>query len=121
MAVSLADWRERFPDFDLEASDDRIVVLLDEATRRGYQGWPEADVDSAIGYLVAHWLTVAIEHPGSDGRGIGVASERLGDASVSYDLGADLHSHVGPFSRTYYGLRYLEYLKKWQYPNAIVV
>ena len=102
-------FRVRFPEFDEPTyPDERVQLFIDDATTLVNPKCP--NVDLMISYLTAHLLTMATLTAGGDTSTFkGVASESVGDVSVSYSSGSG--DAEDDFYKTSYGQRYLDLRK----------
>jgi len=102
------NFKVRFPEFN-SVDDDRIQLFIDDATATVNANCPNSDL--MITYLTAHLLTVGTQSTDGDASTIkGVASESVGDVSVSYG-GASGDNPNDNFYSTNYGQRYLDLRK----------
>lgn len=112
---SVKDIKERFPEF-VSVSDARIGFVIEEAKRTIDVSWADADYGAAFRFLVAHRLVKegVLNPTGSPpaaltGGGM-IASESMGDASISYhrNSSSSISMAVNDLASTIYGQRYLE-------------
>jgi len=111
MATTTPDnFRVRFPEFSDTGTypDVRIELFIDDATTLVNTKCPNSDL--MISYLTAHLLTIATQTKAGDTSTVkGVASESVGDVSVSY--GTSSGTPEDEFYKTLYGQRYLDLRK----------
>jgi len=111
MSCTPTDFRTRFTEFsdDIQYPDARIQLFIDDATATVNAKCPNSNL--MICYLTAHLLVVGTQSAsGDDGTIKPVASESVGDVSVSYG-GARGDNPRDNFYSTIYGQRFLD-LKK---------
>ena len=113
------NFRVRFPEFDEPTyPDERVQLFIDDATALVNPKCP--NVDLMISYLTAHLLTMGtltahlltmgtLTAGGNTSTFKGVASESVGDVSVSYSSGSG--DAEDDFYKTSYGQRYLDLRK----------
>jgi hypothetical protein len=122
-----AELKAKFPAFAAVA-DLTVTMFIEEATRSIDESWLAGDQKNAIMYLACHLMFTngvlnAGTPPGGGGAGAAIASESIGDASVSYVTGQLLKgggSLDDDFRTTVWGRRYLKLLKLNQ-PGVEVV
>lgn len=113
---TVADFRDRFPEFDPDTfPDKKVSVLLGEAARSVDKEWIEADYQPAILYLTAHLLETFELYSASYGMG-GIPKQiSFGNRSITFDTsaltgGSNQASYEYDF--TIYGQMYLRLLHR---------
>ena len=103
--VTPADIKLRFPEFTL-IDDARIQLFIDDAILCVNSKCHNADI--TIAYLTAHYLSLATNTDSGNANSVGqVASESVGDVSVSYGISSSTNDGNDYFKSTQYGQRYL--------------
>ena len=104
------DFRLRFPEFDEPTYPDaRVQLFIEDATATVNTNCPNSDL--MICYLTAHLLKVGTQSADGDSGTIkSVASESVGDVSMSYG-GASGDNPSDNFYGTIYGQRFLDLRK----------
>lgn len=116
MTVTIASFRENFPEFADTAkySDTQVTFWLGYATRLLYSvdRWSDM-LDDGIQLVMAHQLTLAARNAaaavagGAPGAVQGAAaSKAVGGVSVSYDTTAGLLQDGGYWNLTTYGIQF---------------
>lgn len=107
----------RFPEFAAE-TDASVAFAIEEATRGFNSDKWGTTMNLALSNLVAHFLSVAIER--RDGGGQVLASERIGEISMTYQTVTKQSADPSDYSTTPYGSRYLNLAKmKFAGPRVI--
>jgi len=103
------NFKVRFPEFN-SVDDARIELFIEDATTTVNANCPNSDL--MITYLTAHLLTVGTQSTDGDSSTIkGVASESVGDVSVSYANTSRTNPNDDFYTGTTYGVRYLDLRK----------
>ena len=110
MACTPADFRLRFPEFDEPTYPDaRVELFIADAVATVNAKCPNFDL--MVCYLTAHLLTIGTQSAnGNTSTTKAVASESVGDVSVSYG-GASGDDSNDNFYSTNYGQRFLDLRK----------
>lgn len=106
MAITPADIKLRFPEFD-SVIDGRIQLFIDDATATVNPNCSNADL--MIAYLTAHLLFISDKTDSGSGGNISpVISESVGDVSRSFGVSANNSNSDAYYNSTSYGQRYLD-------------
>jgi hypothetical protein len=106
MAVTPADFKERFPEFD-SVSDTRVQLFLDDAALELDEGrWGDL-YDKGLSYLTAHLLYIGEQSSAGAGEGSGpLTSKSVGDVSLSFGANLAADTDAASFNATSYGQEY---------------
>lgn len=124
MAVTLAGFRARFPEF-ATAADATVLLCLDDAALEVAAGAWGTLYERGSYYHAAHFLALRIAAttgaiPGGGVPG-DVASRAVGDVSVSFVRSAPGSASDSSFIRTAYGTEYLRMLRRAGHGAVLVV
>jgi len=117
MALDITSFRARFPEYSVSADfpDARLQVFIDDALADVSQTkFKESIADRITAYLAAHYLTIGeLSNAGNQGSAAPIASQSVGEVSVSYatstyDKGSDAY-----YNSTIYGQQYKTLLRKY--------
>lgn len=115
MAIDVAGFRARFPEFedDIIYPDARVQVMLDDAVLLGLgddeNHW-QGKYDIAHAYLAAHYLVLAIRTEAGDSSAVvgPVVSKTAGQVSVTKSVTTkDRSDGDDLLASTMYGMRFL--------------
>lgn len=116
MAVTLASFRARFPEF-AGITDPTAQIFLDEAIGDVDQGiWGDAVIaDRATSFLAAHRLVTELDSTGSSTTGqVGALSSASADGvSSAYVMPENLSAGDLTLWSTSYGQRFLDLRKRY--------
>jgi hypothetical protein len=100
----------RFPEF-ADVADPAVEFAIEEAREEIGTNWT-IKYNTAIVYLVAHYIACGIAAVASGGSGDGgdIASESIGRFSISYATSANSEATHDDKSSSSYGRRYLDLL-----------
>jgi len=115
--LTTANIKMRFSEFE-DVDDAKIEFAIEEAGRCIDDSWLVKDKMLAWSYLSAHYLMVWVSRAAS-GTGQKIASERIGEISVTYDNTAGQSSETD-LTTTPYGVRYFELAQK-NFPAIMVI
>jgi hypothetical protein len=106
MAVTPADFKERFPEFD-SVSDTRVQLFLDDAALELDEGrWGDL-YDKGLSYLTAHLLYIGEQSSAGQGEGGGpLSTKAVGDVSLSFGSYLTTDNKAAVFNATSYGQEY---------------
>lgn len=111
MAVTPTTFKSRFPEFS-SIADARIEVFIDDAKLTISEGRWGRYYELGLFYLTAHYLSLAESSADGDDKSSGaVASQSVGDTSVSYVSPAVTSDAQLYYQQTTYGLRFLMLMK----------
>lgn len=121
MAITIADFRARFPEFsdDTEFSDAAVQQAIDDATdtMASEANWC-GRYDRAALMLAAHFLTLDTRAEAGDSRTAGtITSRSAGGVSVGYATGVRKGDEF--LSSTVYGQRYIQ-LRNMCFPGVAI-
>lgn len=116
MAVTVADFRVRFPEFedDITYPDARIQIFIDDATLCVLENIFGNLTDIATCYLAAHYLYLATKSSTGDATTASPLSSKTADKlSLSKAVSSvDATDPNSVLSSSQYGQRYLQYFNK---------
>lgn len=119
MTVSVISMKLKFPEF-ADETDAAIGFALEEASRNVDDSWLPKDQDLGLMYLAAHYLMVSISRRES-GSGQQVASERMGEMSITYKTADQPKAaESSDLTTTPYGTRFLE-LAHLNFPPVAII
>jgi len=117
MALDLTSFRARFPEYSVVADypDAYVQVFIDDAIEDVNQTkFKETIADRITAYLAAHYLTIAeLSKAGNQGTVAPVASQSVGEVSVSYAVANLDKGSSAYYKATVYGQQYLALLKRY--------
>jgi len=103
--ITTAEFKVRFPEF-VTYDDARIQLFIDDATATVNLNCLNSDL--MIAYLSAHLLVGGTQTSTGDSLPIkAVASQSVGDVSVSYTTASGGTASIDFYTGTAYGARYL--------------
>ncbi len=103
--ITTAEFKVRFPEF-VASDDTRVQLFIDDATATVNSNCLNSDL--MIAYLSAHLLVGGTRTLTGDSLPIkAVASQSVGDVSVSYTTASSDTASVDFYTSTAYGARYL--------------
>lgn len=114
MAVSVSDFRTRFPEFtEAVAPDPRVELFIGDAEIQVDEVRWDKFYNQGVAYLAAHLLSISLSQDDGEGEGASSAgpiySETVGPLNEKRAVKpVDLNSGDAQLSSTSYGLRYLE-------------
>jgi len=117
MALDLTSFRARFPEYsdNQTYTNAYVQVFIDDALEDVSQTkFKESIADRITAYLAAHYLTVAeLSKAGNQGSLAPVASQAVGDISVSYAVNNSEKGSDAYFNSTTYGQQYMTLLRRY--------
>ena len=120
MAVTLAEFRTRFPEF-AETADDRIELYLADSVAIIDTKCPNSDLMAY--YLTAHQLATVGKMGTDEADEVNRGAENLidtGDAKTTYHK-SDSDAKFGVYSSTIYGKNYYELMQRCKGIGSFVI
>ena len=115
--IDLTAFRARFPEYSDDAvyTDPFVQIFIDDALADVSQTkFKEAIADRITAYLAAHYLTIAVaSQNGNTGSTAPIASQSVGEISVSYAVNSAEKGSDAYFNSTIYGQQYLSLLRRY--------